>query len=94
MKIDPSLKKDLKEYIASRLADTKKDVTVLSASEMNEKLKKLLKERFPMLEHARIHYEIDTTLIAGVVIQFGSKIIDLSVRNELQNLQQRIYDID
>lgn len=94
MKIDPDLKESLKTYLSQQLTQQKKKVTVLSPYQLEETEKKQLQDLFPQLHNVDIVYKVDELLLGGVVIRFGSKTIDLSLKNELQNLKQRIYDVN
>lgn len=93
MRIDPDLKNSLKTYLTQQLSKQKKKVTVESSYILGETEKKKLQELFPQLHNANIAYVLNESLIGGVVVRFGSKMIDLSLKNELQNLKQRIYDV-
>lgn len=91
MKIDPEIVQELKKaYNTIRNSDGK--VKVTAAHDMSDSEKKALVEKLPMLKNADITYEKDPSILAGVVITFGSKMIDLSLRNELTNLQHFIYE--
>ncbi|MEN9328683.1 MAG: synthase delta subunit [Candidatus Parcubacteria bacterium] len=93
MVIDPQLKEDLKKYIEERLQDSKKTVFVFSPYKLTEKDLSMLHTHFPFLDASRVINMIDKSLIAGIVVKFGTKMIDLSLRTELQNLKQTIYAI-
>lgn len=91
MKIDPEIVQELKKaYNTIRNSDGR--VSITSAHTMSDSEKKALVEKLPMLKNADITYEVDASILAGVVITFGSKMIDLSLRNELTNLQHFIYE--
>ena len=93
MKIDPNLKEDLKQYIQKKNDHQKSIVTVVSSYTLSNEELNSLKNNIPVLKDAEIHQEIDTDIMAGVIIKFGSKMIDLSLKSELQKLQQKIYEI-
>jgi F0F1-type ATP synthase delta subunit len=91
MKIDAEIVRELKKaYNTIRTSGGK--VKVTSAHDLSESEKKLLIEKLPMLKNAEITFEKDPSILAGVIITFGSKMIDLSLRNELTNLQHFIYE--
>ena len=58
---------------------------LLSENEMSK-----LKNNFAMLKDARIENEVDKSLVAGVVIKFGSQMIDLSIKGELRELSNLV----
>lgn len=51
-----------------------------------------LKKTLPMLKDGELVLRVDPALIAGVVVKYGSKMIDLSLRSELTNLKQLLYE--
>lgn len=93
MKIDPNLKEDLKQYIQNRMSHQKNIVTLVSPYTLSTEEINSLTANLPLLHDAEIKQEKDTDIMAGVVIKFGSKMIDLSLKSELQKLQQKLYEI-
>lgn len=92
MDLTPQLKQELKIYLQQKLNEHNKKVIVFSSYPLREEEIRLLKEKIPQLKNAVIENKIDNTLIAGVVVQFGSKRIDLSLKGELVNLQHLIHE--
>ncbi|MFA9288429.1 MAG: F0F1 ATP synthase subunit delta [Weeksellaceae bacterium] len=93
MKIDPELKQDLRKYLKSRMdAEQQAQVTIVAPHKLSKEDVKSLQQKFPMLAKAEITQEIDTALIAGVVIRFGSRMIDLSLQSQLQKLEKTLYE--
>ncbi|OGK38134.1 hypothetical protein A3F03_05050 [Candidatus Roizmanbacteria bacterium RIFCSPHIGHO2_12_FULL_41_11] len=93
MKINPALKEELKRYLRNRLQSSNKRVVITSPYLMGDQDLRKIQEKFPFLREAKIITEVDKSLIGGFIIKFGSKMIDLSLRSELQSLKQRIYGI-
>lgn len=92
MKIDQQLKKELKEYIQDKLHQSKKTVTIVSSYPMNQNEIEGLRKQIPFLDGVRIVNTVDESILAGVVIKFGTKMIDLSLKTELQSLKNSIYE--
>ncbi len=94
MKIDPALKTDLKNYIRERLTNKTGQayVTIVAPYELGAEELNLLKKKIHLLENAHISVEVDKSIMAGVVIKYGSRMIDLSLRSELQKLQHTLYE--
>ncbi len=59
----------------------------LSEEEIQEIVKKLL-----ILKNYKIINKIDKSLIAGIVIKFSDKVIDLSFKNRLKIISQKLYE--
>lgn len=90
MKLNPQIKQELKEYVSKRLRDNTPPVEVVSPYKLSDRELNSLKENISILKQAQITNLIDPTIMAGVVIKFGSKMIDLSIKGELQSIKNRI----
>jgi F0F1-type ATP synthase delta subunit len=91
MKIDQHVKQELhKMYKEIRERGGIVEVTApyrLTDLEIAE-----LKKTFPMIRGAELILHVEPTLLAGVVIKYKSKMIDLSLKSELTNLTQLLYE--
>lgn len=93
MKIDPEIREELKLVFEKRINIISHKVVVISAYSLNEAERTALSVRMPKLsENAEIKYVIDKNILAGFVIKFGSKIIDLSLLGQLKNLKHTLYE--
>ncbi len=94
MHIDPQLKTEIKEYIRKKLLEVDRHplVTIISAYSLDEKEVSELKAKIGGLEKAILHFEVDQSLLAGVIIKYGSRMIDFSLKSELQTLQHLLYE--
>ena len=93
MKIDPQLKKELQTYIADRIKQSSEKVYIYAPYELSEKELAEIKKHIPHLKDSDMEVVVDKSVMAGVIIKFGTKMIDLSLKTELQNLKQAIYEI-
>ncbi|OGK17611.1 hypothetical protein A2866_04165 [Candidatus Roizmanbacteria bacterium RIFCSPHIGHO2_01_FULL_39_8] len=91
MKIDPTIKEDLKEYFKDRMRLVKEKVIITSAYELSDQEKKTIISSLG-LPNGKIEYKVDTRLVAGVIITYGSKIIDVSLKGQLQNFKHILYE--
>ncbi len=87
MNLDPQIKHDLAEYLEKKLLDRKNEVTVISSYPLEKDELDLIQKKLPILEKAHLKNVVDTSIIAGIILNFGSKTIDLSLAHELQQLQ-------
>ncbi|MBP9691529.1 F0F1 ATP synthase subunit delta [Candidatus Woesebacteria bacterium] len=93
MNIDPVLKEDLKSYLLSKMKTKQRPKVIVRAPyELSSDDINTLKKRIELLSEADIVTEVDSTILAGFVIQFGSSIIDLSLNAELQTLAHTLYE--
>jgi F0F1-type ATP synthase delta subunit len=93
MKIDPQLKKELQTYITDRIRHSKEKVYIYAPYELGKTEIQDIKKHIPYLHDNDMEVVVDKTVMAGVIIKFGTKMIDLSLKTELQNLKQAIYEI-
>lgn len=94
MKINPKLKNDLKRFLMDKIQEERSIVIVYSADLLSDDDKKNLTDKFRELDWKNARFETDQSVIAGVVIKIGSKIIDLSLSGSLSKLNNTLYEID
>ncbi len=93
MKIDPVLKEELAGYLKQKIADVSKRVVIVAPYHLDDDELKAIEEKFSLLQKTQIIQEEDPSLLGGFIIKFGSKMIDLSIKSELQKLKTSIYEI-
>ncbi|PIV08695.1 hypothetical protein COW57_00805 [Candidatus Roizmanbacteria bacterium CG17_big_fil_post_rev_8_21_14_2_50_39_7] len=92
MRLDPQVKERLKKAFSEELVAQKELVTIYSAYQLpDEDIQKIV-QRFPQFQSGRIENKIDSTIIGGFIIQAGSQLIDLSIRNALHILKKQLYE--
>ena len=69
-------------------------VQVFSADVLDVDEKNVLGKKFSELNWAEADYQVDRSIIAGIIIKVGSKIIDLSLMGSLSKLSNTLYEID
>jgi F0F1-type ATP synthase delta subunit len=94
MKINPKLKKDLKSFLLNNIQKEQNRALVISADNLSLDQKKILQQKFSDLNWNEAIYKTDKSVIAGIVIKVGSKIIDLSLTGLLSKLSNTLYEID
>ncbi|CAN5174701.1 hypothetical protein BH09PAT2_BH09PAT2_11150 [soil metagenome] len=94
MKIDSTLKQEFKQFVheAQKQHSTKPEVTIVAPYQLGEEELSLLKGKISLLKEAHIKTEVDASLLAGVIIKYGSRMIDITIRTELQKLQHTLYE--
>lgn len=93
MHIDPVLKEDLKAYLQEKLKNNQRPRIVIRAPyRLDDADIQALQKKIHLLENADIRTEVDGKLLAGIVIQFGSSVIDLSLDAQLQTLEHTLYE--
>ncbi|MBI5127761.1 F0F1 ATP synthase subunit delta [Candidatus Roizmanbacteria bacterium] len=94
MKIKPHLKEELKKYLSERVKKEEQKIKVFSAGKLNDDDKTLIKKKLKAFDWQDVDYFVDPSLLAGVVVKKGSKMIDLSLKGTLSNLKKIVYESD
>ncbi len=94
MKINPKLKDDLKSFLMEKIQKEQNLVAVYSVDNLDIDEKKALEKKFADLNWDLAVYEIDKSIIAGIIIKIGSRTIDLSLSGLLSKLSNTLYEID
>ena len=92
MRLDPRVKERLKKTFTEELTSQKEMVTVFSAYHLSENEMQKILLQFPQFSTRKVENKIDSTIIGGFIIQCGSQLIDLSIRNALHLLKKQLYE--
>ncbi len=92
MRINQKLKGELKKYLLDKMRTDRQKVVVYSSVELSSGDIQMLESKFSNISFQNALYRIDESLLAGVVIKVGSKIIDCSVKGTLSNLKHIVYE--
>ena len=89
----PQLVQALREVIAEDKGELTADVTSAKAltKTQSDKLAKTLKAR--MGKDVTINASVDESLIGGLIVKVGSKMIDTSIRSKLASLQNAMKEV-
>lgn len=94
MKINPQLKEELKKHLDTEIQKSKEKVIIFSSYIMGQNEIDALLSCFPKLKQSSVENIVDTSIIGGIIIQYGSKIIDLSIKSALHTFQKKLYEIN
>lgn len=93
MKFSPQLKQDLISYIKDRQSGKiKPKVTVVAPYKLSDDELSTIKRKIGLLKEAQVSVEVDKDIMAGIIIKYGSQVIDLSLKSELHKLEQTLYE--
>ncbi|MFK5997571.1 MAG: F0F1 ATP synthase subunit delta [Rhodobacterales bacterium] len=89
----PSLIETVKQMIATENGEVTAEVTAAKAltKAQQDKLAKTLKATVG--KDVKVTVSVDDTLIGGLVVKVGSKMIDSSIRSKLSNLQNAMKEV-
>ncbi len=86
------------EYLIGRIKEEKKIgvAYVNTAVELSSEKKEAVKQRLLETTHyvkMEMHYAVDETLIGGMVIRIGDRVVDSSVRTKLEEMKKQLLQI-
>ena len=89
----PHLAANLRDLIAAEHGEVTADVTAAKAltKAQQDKLAKTLKASVG--KDVKINLAVDESLIGGLIVKVGSKMIDTSIRSKLGNLQNAMKEV-
>lgn len=93
MHIDPNLKEDLKSYLLEKIHQSKLIVTIVSAYPLEQHEMNQVAQKFEGMHNATIKNEIDKSILAGYIIKFGTKMIDLSLKRRLEDVSMSLLEV-
>lgn len=92
MKINTTLRKEIRSFIKNKIQEEKAKITVYVPYTLTSDDKESIQSLLSKKEISDVRYVIDKDIFAGIIIQYGSKLLDLSLRSGLKNLQKRMYE--
>lgn len=86
------------EYFTDQVKEYKKIgmATVVSAVELSDRQKESLAGKLidtTSYESFEIEYSIDKSLIGGMIIRVGDKVIDSTIKNKIEKMSRELYKI-
>ena len=86
------------DYFISRIKEKEQIgvAYVTSAVSLTEEQKKKVEKRLLETTSYRsfeMHYEIDASLIGGMIIRIGDRVLDNTIKMRLENLSRQLYQI-
>lgn len=89
----------IQSFIRTRLKDAYEKLTkeggvveISTPYTFSDQEKKELEKKLGLGQAVRYEYTVDESIMAGFIVRYGSKMIDLSLRSELQNLKHIMYE--
>lgn len=94
MIIDSTIKEEIRKYFLERMTKDTLTAVVYTPYKLSQNEINSVKKELPFFSKYRIINLVDKDIISGFIIKFGTKIIDVSMRNQLKNFQKRLYEIN
>lgn len=93
MKISQRMKEELRRFLLKKTREQEERVTITAAHKLSKEELQAVQKLIPDLKGTVIDLVVDESLMGGITVQKGSKIIDLSLKGRLHELEQRTYEI-
>lgn len=93
MKIDPVIKEELKQFVVEKLKRQNERLVIVSASKLSNADLVTVRKNLGLSPKAAIEQRVDEELLGGIILTVGTKMIDLSIRGQLQKFHREMYEI-
>lgn len=94
MKVDPVLIQEFQKHLEESQHRLSQKVYITSTYKLESAEIERILAAFPPLKGRECVNEVDRNLLGGLVIRFGSKVIDLSIKDTLDTFLKQIYEIN
>jgi len=85
--INSKIKKELKDYLKKLIEQEKNQVKVISTYPLSNDELSIIAKKF-LKKPTEIENVVDPSILGGIVIQQGSRVIDLSIKSQLENIEK------
>lgn len=86
MRLSKQIKQELTEYLKDRLKHKEHRARIIAPYNLDKSEIQEIQSRVPLIAHAPVDVVVDEDILAGVIIQYGSKRIDLSLRSQINHI--------
>jgi len=93
MKIKARLKEEVKKYLIDKIRKEQENITIISSQQLMQEELDSLVNQYSFLKGKEITNTVDKDILAGVIIMQGSRVLDLSLKSMLKNLEQVVYEV-
>lgn len=82
------------EFLVEEIQKSLETLTIISPYKLSQEEIDLLLKYLPFIfaKNVKIENLLDKSLIAGVVVMYQSKVIDLSLKKRLEKLRRDLYE--
>jgi len=94
MKVDPVLLQEFQKRLEESQHKMTQKVFITSAYKLDTAEIDRILAVFPQIRDKEYENIVDKNLLGGIIIRFGSKVIDLSIEETLDSFLKHIYEIN
>lgn len=92
MKIDSQLQSIVKKHFEEELEEKYGRITLITTYKLDLHEMDSITNLFPLGNGKKIDNVVDPGILGGFIIQYGSKLIDVSIKSLLQSVKQTFYE--
>ncbi len=86
-----NLKEELNIYLEKEKQGKQKPITIISTYKLTDEDLNLIRKNFSLPSDFKILNIVDPKILGGLIIRFGSKVIDLSINGQLKKIKELIF---
>jgi F0F1-type ATP synthase delta subunit len=86
MKLSKQIKEELQSYLKDRLSKREVRTQIIAPYELSQEEVEKIKSKIPLIRNSTVDVMVDESVLAGVVIKHGSKLIDYSLKSKVESL--------
>lgn len=86
MKLPKQVKAELQSYLKDRLSAREVRTQIVAPYELSQAEIEQIRSKVTMIGNSKVEVVVDETILAGVVVKQGSKLIDYSLKSKVESL--------
>ena len=86
MKLSKQIKEELQTYLRDRLSAREIRTQIIAPYELSQGEVEEIKSKVPLIKNSAVDVVVDKSILAGVIIKHGSKLIDYSLKSKVESL--------
>lgn len=86
MKLSKQIKEELQTYLRDRLSAREIRTQIIAPYELSQGEVDEIKSKVSLIKNSAVDVVVDKSILAGVIIKHGSKLIDYSLKSKVESL--------
>jgi F0F1-type ATP synthase delta subunit len=86
MKLSKQLKEDLRSYLKDRFDTRTVRTQIIAPYDLSQSEVEKIRSKVPLIKDSDVDVVVDTSILAGIIIKHGSKLIDYSLKSKVESI--------
>ncbi len=86
MKLSKQIKEELQTYLRDRLSAREIRTQIIAPYKLSQGEVDEIKSKVSLIKNSAVDVVVDKSILAGVIIKHGSKLIDYSLKSKVESL--------